>query len=95
MTNYDWESGLVFDEIIVRQPTKIHVPWDRRCPRGRPECFSRHGAASLFKMAMRQVIIRIHDVPLETIRSLPPLVVDKIWDAVQWKYAMLRQEREQ
>lgn len=80
MERYDWESGLVFTETLVKVSKR---PPDRKRPKVLPYVPPLAGAESLYAKAMREIVRNASTLTPEALRTVPASIVDRIWRAVR------------
>ncbi|KAK5172985.1 uncharacterized protein LTR77_003107 [Saxophila tyrrhenica] len=84
MARYDWSSGQVYHELIVRQEMRAPLPWEHWCQGAKlSKHRSSYGADSLLNSALRKAVCNIRHVDPDTLRALPPSIVEIIWKAVK------------
>lgn len=80
---FDPDSGLVFDEKILKKARKRHRDFLSKCIGQPPDRRSSgNGTDSLFEIALRKLLSRLNMLDSTSLSTVPEALLKKIWKAV-------------
>lgn len=90
MERFDYDSGLVYRETIIR-PRKGQRPWVHRCPSDQMSKvpLDTRDVQSLRAIAMRRIVDQAHTLTLETLKAVPATIVVQIWNEIRRAYVSI------
>lgn len=87
MQRYDADSGLVYQETIVKGSNRTRDDWHLRHTGQRPKYEAPHdGPPTLQSIALRKVLCNFDDMDANALRDVPQIILEGLWSASKRSY---------
>lgn len=89
-SNYDPDSGQVYEETIMKADEMGRIRWEHQCraqTKRLPAPFPQRGLKSLQKLCMEKIIDSANSLETETLEALPESIAINIWTSIrrEWR----------